>query len=159
MPICKTACVKLGELISDRQADQGLSLEKMAKRARDAGYELTKTTLSHFVNHELSESPKRRTMEAIAVALDVPYSEVVMAVARSMVGDQADLIEVTNEQRVRSWLTLTDGRTEDEVASLLRVVRSVTAALDTAQGQERSHPAGRNEGSEQPPGDRTRHQR
>jgi hypothetical protein len=139
------APVKLGELISSRQADLGLSLEKLAKRARDGGYELTKTTLSAFINHGLTESPKRRTMEAIAVALDVSYAEVVLAVADSMTGDEGSLTEVTNQQRVRSWLTITEGRSDEEVARLLQVVRSVTAALDASQEQERSKdsPAGR----------------
>ncbi|HVL63402.1 MAG TPA: helix-turn-helix transcriptional regulator [Microbacterium sp.] len=124
--------MKLGELINSRRRDQGLSLEAMAKRARDCGYELTKTTLSAFANHPLPESPKRRTMEALAIALGCSYPEVVLAVAQSLVGDQT-VIDVTSEQRVRSWLTLTEGRTDEEVASLLRVVQTVTAALDAAQ--------------------------
>jgi transcriptional regulator with XRE-family HTH domain len=146
--------VKLGELISHRRAELGLSLEKLANRARDHGYELTKATLSAFVNHDLSESPKRRTMEAIAIALDVSYAEVVMAVARSMAGDDAPVIAVTDQEKVRSWLTLTEGRTETEVASLLRVARTVAAALDAAQ--EQSPAALSPDDGEQPGGDLAR---
>lgn len=131
--------MKLGELISYRRAELGLSYEELAKRARADGYDLTKTTLAAFANHALSESPKKRTMQAIAVAVGVSYPDVVMAVARSMAGESSQVVEVTNEQRVRSWLTLTDGRSDDEVASLLRVVRTVTAALDVAEEQARRH--------------------
>jgi hypothetical protein len=137
--------VKLGELIKMRQADQGVSLERMARRARDRGYELTKTTLSAYSRHPLPESPKRRTMEALAIALDVTYPEVVLAVAKSLVGDET-VIDVTSLQRVRSWLTLTEGRTDAEIASLLRVVRTVTAALDAAvPGEERAAAGGHDE--------------
>ena len=124
--------MKLGELISTRQADLGESLEKMALRARAHGYALTRTTLADFVNHPLEESPKRRTMEALALACDVPYSDVVMAVARSLLGDDGQVVEVAHQQHVRSWLTLMGGRSEEEITGLLRVIRSVADALDAA---------------------------
>lgn len=71
-------------------------------------------------------------MEALALACDVPYADVVMAVARSLIGENGQVVKVAEQQHVRSWLTLTGGRSEQEVDSLLRVVRSVTDTLDAA---------------------------
>ena len=131
--------MKLGELISRRQADLGLSLERLAKRARDEGLELTKTTLSQFKNHGLTESPKRRTMEALAAALDVTYPEVVLAVAQSMAGDDARLVEVTDQQHVRSWLTLTEGRSDDDRNRREPGALSIDERLDQLPGQKLHH--------------------
>jgi len=124
--------VKLGELIHSRQVDLGESLETMALRARARDYTLTRTTLADFANHPLEEAPRRRTMEALALACDVPYSDVVMAVARSLLGDNGQVADVAQQQHVRSWVTLTEGRSEQEVTGLLRVVRSVADTLDKA---------------------------
>lgn len=131
--------MKLGELISNRRRELGISLGAACKRAHEQGYELTRTTLNNFENHELTESPRRRTMEAIAYAVDVPYSDVVMAVANSMAGGDG-LIPVTEAQHVRSWLTLTEGLNDEQVESMLSVVRSVASALEREHDRE----AGRN---------------
>ncbi|MCO7192295.1 hypothetical protein [Pseudonocardia sp. McavD-2-B] len=133
--------MKLGELISKRRADLGLSLEKMCVRAREQGYDLTRTTLSAFETKPLAESPKRRTMEALAVALDVPYGDVVMAVASAMAG--TDMVEAAETQHVRAWLTLTEGMNDEQIERMLRVVRSVADALDTGHQQSTPNSAER----------------
>ena len=73
-------------------------------------------------------------MEALAVALDVPYGDVVMAVASSMAG--TDMVEAAESRHVRAWLTLTEGMNDEQVESMLQVVRSVADALDKGHEQE-----------------------
>lgn len=129
--------VKLGELISTRQKELGgPSLEALAKKAREQGYTLTKATLSAFVTRPLPEVPRRKTLEALAVALEVSFPEVALAATESLIGTSP--IEVENQQRVSAWLTLTGGRTDEEVSALLRVVRTVAAALDAASSGGRN---------------------
>lgn len=135
LPHATLVRVKLGELISNRRRELGLSLAGACDRAHAAGFELTRTTLNNFENHELTESPRRRTMEAIAIAVDVPYSEVVMAVANSMAGGDG-LVPVTEAQHVRSWLTLTEGLSDEQVESMLQVVRSVASAIEQRHPDE-----------------------
>lgn len=129
--------MQLGELIETRRADLGgergpLNLRELSQRARRAGYTLAEATISAFVNHPLPESPKRRTMEALAVALDVSFPEVVQAVGESLVGDRSTLVEVAEEPHVRAFVTLTKGRTDAERDRMVDVIRSVAAALDAS---------------------------
>lgn len=135
----------LGELIETRRAVLGgkrgpLKLREVSERARAAGYTLAEATISAFVNHPLDEAPKRRTMEALAVGLDVTFAEVVAAVAASIVGDGgAELVQVTGEPHVQAFVTLTEGRTAEERARMIDVIRSVAAALDqSGNGQSRN---------------------
>lgn len=107
-----------------------MTYDQVADKARSRGFTLSKAALHGFVTQELAEAPRRRTMEAIGCALDVSYTEVVLAVTESLIGGPP--VEVTNQQHVHSWLTLVGGRSDEEVASVLRVVRTVTTALDAA---------------------------
>ena len=124
--------MKLGELIDTRRRELGLTYDEVADKARTRGFTLSKGSVHAFANQDLPEAPRRRTMEALAYALDVGYPEIVLAVAESLIGTPP--VEVSNLQHVQSWLTLTGGRTDEEVASVLRVLRTVTAALDAAHG-------------------------
>lgn len=141
LTLCDTHPVKLGELIDTRRRELGLTYDQVADKARSRGFSLSRAAVHGFANQGLSEAPRRRTMEAIAYALDVGYPEVVLAVAESLIGSTP--VEVSNLQHVQSWLTLTGGRTDEEVASVLRVLRTVTAALDAAHGT----PPGKVQGS------------
>lgn len=130
--------VKLGELIESRKRELGLSYDKLVASAQARGFDMTKATLAAYATKPLLEAPKTRTMEAIATALDVGYTEVVLAVAESLIGTAP--VEVSNLQHVNSWLTITSGRSDDQVSRLLRIVRTVSAAIDAeahapAQGQ------------------------
>lgn len=136
--------VKLGELIDTRRRALNLSYDEAVDKARSRGFPLSKSALFGYASEPLSEPPRRRTIEGIAAALDLEYHEVVMAMAESLIGQP--LVEMANNRHVLSWLTLTGGRTDEEVASVLNVVRTVTAALDAAH-------TGRPEGAKLP--DRT----
>lgn len=128
-------CVKLGELINNRRRDLGISYDKLVDKAQARGFTLTKTSLAAYASQPVIEAPKRRTMEAIAYALDVSYAEVVLAVAEDLIGTPP--VEVSTLQHVNSWLTITGGRSDEQIASVLRIVRTVTAALDAAyEGDE-----------------------
>lgn len=136
--------MKLGELIMQRAVELGgrrrLTYRELSARARAAGYTLNESTLNAYVLHPLDEPPKRRTMEALAVALDVSFSVVVGAVAESIIGDdgESELVQVADEPHVRAWVSLTKGRTEAERARMVDVIRSVAAALDASQSRERA---------------------
>lgn len=134
------SAVTLGELILQRAVDLGgrkrLTYRELSARAKAAGYTLSETTINAFVKHPLDEPPRRRTMEALAAALDVDFPTVVNAVAESMGGSPDVLVQAADEERVRAWLTLTEGLSPADRESMLGVVRSVAQALNVAQAQE-----------------------
>ncbi len=151
LPCATLRPVKLGELIDTRRRALNLSYDEAVDRARSRGFTLSKSALYGYATEPLSEPPRRRTIEGIAAALDLEYHEVVMAMAESMIGQP--LVEMANNRHVLSWLTLTGGRTDEEVASVLNVVRTVTAALDAAhtgrpEGVQHAHRS-----DEHPPSD------
>jgi hypothetical protein len=132
--------VKLGELIEKRAIELGgrrrLSYRELSARAKAVGYTLNETTINAWVRHPLDEPPRRRSMEALAVALDVDFPVVVQAVAESMVGAGVELAEVADAPHVRAWVTLTEGRSDAERAQMLDMMRSVAGMLDASRARE-----------------------
>jgi hypothetical protein len=138
--------VKLGELIEKRAVELGgrrrLTYRELSARAKAGGYTLNETTINAWVRHPLDEPPRRRSMEALALALDVDFPVVVQAVAESMVGDGVELAEVVDAPHVRAWVTLTEGRSDAERAQMLDMMRSVAGMLDASRSRETDAEAG-----------------
>lgn len=138
---CQTSRVKLGELIEKRAVELGgrrrLTYREMSARARAGGYTLNETTINAYVKHPLDEPPRRRTMHALAVALDVPYNTVVEAVAESMAEDGDVVVQVADAPHVQAWVTLAEGRTDDERQHMVEAARLVAAVLDASRGREK----------------------
>ncbi len=132
--------MKLGELIEKRAVELGgrrrLTYREMSARARASGYTLNETTINAYVKHPLDEPPRRRTMHALAVALDVPYNAVVEAVAESMAEDGEVVVQVADAPHVQAWVMLTEGRSDAERTQMVDVMRTVASALDAARAHE-----------------------
>lgn len=133
--------MKLGELIEKRAVELGgrrrLTYREMSARARAGGYTLNETTINAYVKHPLDESPKRRTMHALAYVLDVPYRAIRAAVYESMAeDDEVDVVEVADEPHVQAWVTLSKDRTDAERAQMIAMMRSVAGMLDATRARE-----------------------
>jgi len=132
--------VKLGELIEKRAVELGgrrrLTYREMSARAKAGGYTLNETTINAWVKHPLPNPPTKRSMLALAYALEVDFADVMRAVADSMIGDDSELVEVADEPHVRAWVTIAEGRTAAERAQMIGVMRSVAAALDASRARE-----------------------
>lgn len=130
----------LGELIKKRAVELGgrkrLTYRELSARARAQGYALAEGTITDFANHPLVEPPRRRTMRALAAALDVPYNTVVEAVAESMAEDGDVVVQVADAPHVQAWVMLTEGRSDAERQQMIGVMRSVAAALDASRAHE-----------------------
>ena len=148
MPGCATpadrharlAPVTLGELIEKRAIELGgrrrLTYRELSARAKAGGYTLNETTINAYVKHPLDEAPRRRTMHALAVALDVSYDTIRAAVFESMAEDGDSVVQVADAPHVQAWVTLAEGRTEDERAHMVEAARLVAAVLDASRARE-----------------------
>jgi len=132
--------VKLGELIEQRRAVLGgrkpLPYRELAVRARAQGYKLGEGTITDYVNHPLDEWPRKRTMYALAAALGVDYNSIVKASAESMAEDGDVVAQVADTPHVQAWVTLAEGRTDDERHHMVEAARLVAAVLDASRARE-----------------------
>lgn len=132
--------MQLGELIKKRAVELGgrkrLTYKELSMRARAAGYSLAESTITDYANHPLDAPPKRSTMHALAVALDVSYNTVVEAVAESMAEDGDVVVQVADTPHVQAWVTLAEGRTELERAQMVEAARLVAAVQDASRARE-----------------------
>jgi hypothetical protein len=129
-----------GEVIEKRAIELGgrrrLTYRELSARAKAGGYTLNETTINAYVKHPLDEAPRRRTMKALAVALDVHYNVIVEAVAESMAEDGDVVVQVADTPHVQAWVTLAEGRTDDERAHMVEAARLVAAVLDASRARE-----------------------
>lgn len=139
------AIVTLSELIERAKDKSGESYRELAERAQARGFSLTGSSIHRLATTPLRSVPEPESLRALAVALDESVESVTLASVASLGIDLSP--EVTEQSRARMWLTLIEGRSDEEVTHLLRVIRSVADALDSAAGAAADRPRAA------PPGD------
>lgn len=116
----------LAELIAGRRNELGLSYERIAARAREHGLRVTEDALRALVTEQAKAMPRPMTIKAIAVGLDVPVIDVLMAAGRSV-----DLVPAddSDPDRVLAWSEITEDLDPAELDQALAVVRSFVRAI------------------------------
>lgn len=137
--------VTLSELIERARDKTGDSYRELAERAQAKGFSLTGSSIHRLAVNPLRTVPEPQTLRALAYALNETVETVTLASVASLGIELSP--EVTKQSRARAWLTLTEGRSDEEVAHLLRVTRTVAEALDSAAGAAAEPPGAT------PPGD------
>lgn len=138
------ASVTLAKLIQDRQRELGgVSLRELARRAADQGYEISVSSLSVYKSGKRTALPEEATRKAMAAALGVSVEAVNAAAVESAVpalssGDSAN----RGAEHALAWTILTESRTDEEVAHLLSVVRTVLQGLDAQKAAARNSGSG-----------------
>jgi transcriptional regulator with XRE-family HTH domain len=105
----------------------------MEKRAKEAGYDISRSAISDYEHGRIEGRPGRERVEALAAALGFAYPEVAAAVEEtySLGEDTADdANERRKSQRAEAWLRLTDQRSDVEVDELLLIVEQVLRMRD-----------------------------
>lgn len=128
-PLVRCSAVDLSSLIAARRRSTGDSLRAMEARARRAGYRISRSTISAYERGKITTQPSRKTVQALAAALDVTYEEVAAAASEQFgLGD--DQCDASRSQRAQAWLRLTADRTDEEVQHLLKVVEEIVRFED-----------------------------
>lgn len=145
----------LAELIERARDKSGDSYRELAERAQRAGFSLNGSSIHRLATSRLRSVPDTQTLHALSVALDESVETVALASVASLGIDLSP--EVRSQSRARAWLALTEGRSDAEVAHLLRIASSVADALDSAAGavvpSQGAYPRGDDDRPEREPGE------
>jgi hypothetical protein len=137
-------CVTLAKLIKERQLELGgVSLRDLERRAAERGYRISTSSLSAYAAERRTAVPKMPTIEALSAALGVSL-QVVEAAAKETAAAALTSPDDGSPTpgHVRTWMILTENRTDEEKAHLLSVVRTVLQGLDAARPDSRPAQSG-----------------
>ena len=127
--------VRLQDLIKDRKRDIGrargrdLTYEEMVERAHAAGHPISRSMLHHLADDEWPNVPTTPKILALAAALDLDPDVILDAAAVSL-GLRTTIVEVS--PTTRAMIAMVEGRTPEQQTVLTDVLRSITAAMDSA---------------------------
>lgn len=103
----------------------------MQGRAREAGHQISRSTISAYMRGEVATAPTKERVQALAAALDVSFDEVAAAVNESYrLNGNSIPMEDSEAQRAQAWLRLTGERTDEEVNELLLIVEQILRMRD-----------------------------
>lgn len=123
--------MNLAQLIEHRKPQAG-SLRDMAERATRAGHPISHPSISAYATEKVREVPSESTRKALAAALDVPI-EVVTAAAFETAAPGLRDSWPEGFGRAQLFIHKTEGRSDAEVAEVLRVVEAALAMLDASR--------------------------
>lgn len=127
----------LGELIRAHRGET--SYERLARRAGEAGHDISGTMIHTLATAPLKNIPRVDTIHALSAALLVSPKEILDAAAESVglvaAAPDSESHNVTNRTQVAALLAVVRHRPPDEIEQLSRVVRTVAEALDARAPQ------------------------
>lgn len=125
-----TAGMTLAELIAAYR--NGTSYERLARRAADAGHDISGAMLHVFATKPLANIPRVETIHAVSAALGVSPRRVLDAAAESVGLTTTHLQQnVTNRTQIEAVLAIVRHRPPKEIEHLSRVLSEVAQALDS----------------------------
>lgn len=129
----KVGRMRLQDLIATRKKELKISYARMAQKATEAGYPISRPMIHHFTVGELKNIPTTESLLAVAAAIDVDPDEVLAAAAESI---GITTRELHLDRGTRALLALLENRTPEQIEALEAVVRSVTRAFDVAASDQ-----------------------
>lgn len=120
--------MELGKLIRHRRTQLGLTWPKMAERATAAGYPVTRNYLMDVAKNEIKQVPREETLRGIAAAVDLPWETVFKAAGESLGVTMTAPVEI--DRGIQVVVGLLEGRTEEERAAIVELVRAQVRLLD-----------------------------
>jgi transcriptional regulator with XRE-family HTH domain len=119
----------LAELIAAHRGD--VSYERLAKRAGEAGYEISAAMIHNYATKPLTNIPRVETLRAVAAALRVDPRTVLDAAAEAVgLSPREPDHGLANQAQVQAIVSLVRDRPASELEHVRRVLGDVVHMLD-----------------------------